>query len=102
MILAAEPRLSVAVLMGAGLQVRKNEPEIEPVNYLPHVKQPVLMVNGKYDYFIPNDPAQITFFKLLGTADKRHVVVEAPHSVPRSEYLPPVLGWLDKYFGPAR
>ena len=101
-ILAAEPRLSLAVLIGAGLQVQKNEPEIEPVNYLPHVKQPVLMVNGKYDYFIPNDPAQITFFKLLGTADKRHIVVEAPHSVPRSEYLPPVLGWLDKYFGPAR
>jgi hypothetical protein len=33
---------------------------------------------------------------------KRHVIVEAGHSVPRTEYLREVLGWLDKYFGAAR
>ena len=60
------------------------------------------MVCGRYDYFIPYEPAQTTF-RLIGTApvDKKHVVV-APHAVRRSEYLREVLGWLDKYFGPAR
>jgi len=101
-VLARERRLSLAVLMGAGLLTRKNEPEVEVANYLPRVTQPVLMVNGKYDYFIPYDPAQVTFFKWLGSKDKNQITVDAPHSVPRSDYLPPVLAWLDKYFGPAK
>jgi dienelactone hydrolase len=102
LMIAGEPRIKVAVLMGAGLVSIRYEPEVEPVNYLPRVKQPVLMVNGRYGYFIPHDPAQVTFFNLLGSTRKVHEVVDAPHSVPRSVYLPLVLGWLDKYFGPAR
>ena len=68
------------------------------------MKQPLLLVTGRYDYFIPYEPAQKTFFQLVGTPaeHKRHVVAEAPHAVPRADYLPEVLGWLDKYFGPAR
>jgi formylglycine-generating enzyme required for sulfatase activity/dienelactone hydrolase len=100
--LAREPRLKVAVLMGAGLLSRKNEPEAEPVNYLPRVTQPVLMVNGIYDYLIPRDPAQRRFFELLGSKDKQPVEINSSHAVPRADYLPPVLGWLDKYFGRAR
>ena len=102
--LALEPRLRLAVLLGAGLPAFRQDPEVEPVNFAPRVKQPLLMVTGRYDYFIPYDPAQTTFFSLIGTdpAHKKHVVVDAPHSVPRSEYLREVLGWLDKYFGPAR
>jgi formylglycine-generating enzyme required for sulfatase activity/dienelactone hydrolase len=101
-VLAGEPRLKVAALMGAGLVSIPFEPEVEPVNFLPRVRQPVLVVNGRYDYFIPLDPAQAVFFKLLGSPDKTHEIVDAPHSVPRTLYLPLVLGFLDKHFGPAR
>jgi dienelactone hydrolase len=105
LMLATEPaRIRLALLMGGGLPSLRFEPEVDAVNYLPRVKQPLLLVTGKYDYFIPYEPAQTRFFELVGTAPehKRHVAVEAPHSVPRSDYLRELLGWLDKYFGPAR
>jgi hypothetical protein len=40
----------------------------------------------------------------LGTPPehKRHVTVNSGHGVPRSDYLKEMLGFLDKYFGPAR
>jgi eukaryotic-like serine/threonine-protein kinase len=101
---AIERRLSLAAFVGGGLISARFVPEVESLNYLPRVRVPVLLLCGRYDPFYPYEASQKPFFERLGTpADhKRHVAVEAAHSVPRSEYLRELLGWLDKYFGTTR
>lgn len=92
------------MLLGVGLQMERARPEVEPVNFLPRIDIPVLMLNGKYDHFYPHGTAQKPFYQLLGTppAHKRHVVFEGGHLVPRSLYVGEMLDWLDKYIGPVR
>jgi predicted esterase len=102
--LVAEPRFKTAVLYVAGLTMERGRPEIDPVNYLPRVTLPVLMLNGKYDFFFPLELAQRPFFDLLGTpADrKKWIVYEGGHDVPRTELIKETLSWLDTYLGPVR
>ncbi|MBI2833331.1 MAG: protein kinase [Acidobacteria bacterium] len=99
--LALEPRLKVGILIGGGLPLGAEAPEVDPVNFVPRVKLPILMLNGRYDFLFPLNDSQIPFFSLLGTpaSAKRRLVVEAPHLVPRHELVRPVLDWLDGHFG---
>src|SRR5687768_805865 len=66
--LVAEPRFKAAVLHVAGLTMERGRAEVEVFNYLPRVKQPVLMLNGRYDFFFPLETSQRPFFDALGTA----------------------------------
>ena len=101
---AVEPRIKVSILYVAGLAMERGRPEVEPVNYLPRITVPVLMLNGKYDFFFPSETAQRPFFEFLGTpqADKRWISYEGGHDVPRTELIGESLGWLDRYLGPVR
>ena len=100
--LAVEPRFRTAILYVAGLTMERGGPETDPFNFLPHVTVPVLMLNGKYDFFFPLEPAQKPFFQALGTpsAEKKWVLYEGGHDVPRTELISESLAWLDKYLGP--
>ncbi len=100
---AIEPRIKVAVLYVAGLTMERPRPEVDPINYLPHIRVPVLMLNGKYDFFFPTETAQRPFYERLGTppAEKKWVVYEGGHDVPRPKLIAETLAWLDKYLGPA-
>ncbi len=100
---AIEPRIKVAVLYVAGLTMERPRPEVDPINYLPHIHVPVLMLNGKYDFFFPTETAQRPFYERLGTppAEKKWVVYEGGHDVPRPKLIGETLAWLDKYLGPA-
>ena len=102
--LAVEPRFKVAVLQDGGFFVTPPLPEMNGVNYAPRVRIPVLMINGRYDYFFPLEASQIPLFNLLGTpaADKRHTLLEASHDVSafRQVVMRETLDWLDKYLGP--
>lgn len=102
--LVAEPRFKTAVLYVAGLTMEGGRPEVDPLNYLPRVKIPVLMLNGKYDYFFPVEVAQKPFFNGLGSAteQKEWKVYEGGHDVPRTELISETLRWLDKYLGPVK
>jgi dienelactone hydrolase len=99
---ALEPRLKTAVLYVAGLQVQRGQPEVEPINFLPRITIPVLMLNGRYDHFFPVQTSQDPMFRLLGTppARKRHVIYDGGHFVPRTILFSEVLTWLDRYLGP--
>ena len=99
--LANEPRIKTAVLSVAGLKMERTRPESDPLNYLPRVKIPVLMLNGRFDHYFPLETSQKPFLAMLGTpaADKRHVVYEGGHSVPRTMFISESLVWLDKYLG---
>ena len=79
--LAVEPRISLAVLYIAGFNRQPSLPEADPVNFAPRVKVPVLMLNGRFDFFFPTATSQEPMFKLLGTPaeHKRRVVYESAH-----------------------
>jgi pimeloyl-ACP methyl ester carboxylesterase len=77
---------------------------VEPINFLPRITQPVLMLNGQYDHYFPVESSQRPMFRLLGTpADrKRQVISEGGHFVPRPQLVRETLDWLDRYLGPVR
>jgi hypothetical protein len=60
------------------------------------------MLNGRYDAFFPFATSQRSLFLLMGTPrdQKRHVVFETGHSVPRREAAREALDWLDRHLGP--
>ncbi|MBA3670713.1 MAG: protein kinase [Gemmatimonadaceae bacterium] len=101
---AVEPRLKAIVLVVAGLGMQRARPEADVLNFLPHIKAPTLMLNGKYDFFFPTESSQRPFFRLLGTAadQKKYIVYEYGHVLPRTQLISETLAWLDRYLGPVR
>lgn len=101
--LAVEDRIHAGVFVGGGLGLQDCLPEVDPFHFASQVKQPVLMVNGRYDFFFPVEATQDPLFKLLGAPakDKRHVVLEAGHVPPNDVLTREVLDWLDRTLGPA-
>ncbi len=100
--MAVEPRLKMGILVVAGLNFQRALPEVDEVHYAPRVKIPVLMLNGKYDFFFPYETSQLPFFELLGTprARKKLVVHETSHSFPGTDLARESLAWLDEHLGP--
>jgi formylglycine-generating enzyme required for sulfatase activity/dienelactone hydrolase len=96
---AVEPRIKVNVLYVAGLAFDRARPEVDPVNFLPRIRVPTLMLNGKYDFFFPVQSSQVPMFRLLGTPSdqKRHVVEDGSHFVARTRLIQETLAWLDQY-----
>ena len=101
---AVEPRVKASILYVAGLTMERGRPEVEPINHLPRITTPVLMLNGRYDFFFPTETAQKPFYGFLGTSapDKKWLVYEGGHDVPRTELIKESLAWLDRYLGPVR
>jgi dienelactone hydrolase len=96
---AVEPRIRASVLYVAGLGFERVRPEVDPVNYLPRVRIPTLMLNGRYDFFFPVETSQVPMYRLLGTPpdQKRYVVEDGSHFVARTRLIQETLTWLDKY-----
>ncbi|HEY5771951.1 MAG TPA: hypothetical protein VIS75_04950, partial [Chitinophagaceae bacterium] len=82
----------------------KTLPEVDPLNFFPRVKIPVLMLNGKNDTFFPLETSQKPMFRLIGTPDKdkKIILFEGGHLVPKSELMKESLSWYDKYLGPVK
>ncbi len=101
MTLAFESRFKTAVLADGGCESGKALPEVNPINFAPNIKMPVLMINGRYDFIIPFETCQQPFFRLLGTpaADKRQVLLESGHGLPYTPWFKETLDWFDHYLG---
>jgi eukaryotic-like serine/threonine-protein kinase len=101
---AVEKRIKVVVLNVGGMEMQKALPEVDQINYLPRVTQPVLMLNGRYDPYFPVESSQKPMFHLLGTTEnqKKMVVYDAGHLVPPTEFIKETLSWFDTYLGPVR
>jgi eukaryotic-like serine/threonine-protein kinase len=101
---AVEKRLKVIVLNVGGMEMEKTLPEVDQINYLPRITQPILMLNGKYDMFFPVETSEKPMFALLGTApeDKKNIIYESGHLVPRTDFMRETLNWYDKYLGPVK
>jgi dipeptidyl aminopeptidase/acylaminoacyl peptidase len=92
------------ILVAGGLEPQHARAEAEPLNFVPRITAPTLMLNGRYDFFFPVETAQIPLYNLLKMPEplKRKVVFESGHSVPRVESAKEILDWLDGHLGPAR
>ena len=101
---AVENRIKVAVLLSGGFDFEKKLPEVDEINFAPRVKVPTLMVNGRYDHFLPLETSQNVMYRFLGTPekDKRHAVLNGGHMPQYDEIAKEVLDWLDKYQGPVK
>lgn len=84
---AVEPRLKACVLALGGLDFQRSLPEVDTINFVSRVKQPVLMLNGRYDFFFPVESAQEPFFRMLGSRkdQKKHLLYDSGHNIPRNE-----------------
>jgi predicted esterase len=95
MVLAAEDRFGVAVLIAGGLHRGMTAP------WAHRVTTPVLLLCGRYDSTFPVESTQKPFMALLGTPEehKRHVIYEeAGHlPLPRGPMIKETLDWLDRY-----
>ena len=100
--LAVEPRLSLGILYMGCFYLQPSLPESDTVNFAPRVKVPILMLNGRFDYFCPPATSQEPLFKLLGTRaeDKAWRRYDAAHNIPRNEMMKEVVNWMDRYWGP--
>jgi len=102
-VLAVEERINLGILHLFGLSAAKRHrfKELDQIDYIPHVKIPMLMLGGRYDNNATMEWQQ-AFYDFLGTpeSDKKWMVYETTHWIPRKDYVNESLNWLDKYFGP--
>ena len=100
--MAVDERCRTAVFLIGGLVNEPYPSEVDPLNFASHVHIPVLMLNGRYDFTYPPQTCQLPLFRLLGVreSDKRHVLLDTAHFLPRNPMIKEVLDWLDRYLGP--
>ncbi|MGZ8558845.1 MAG: SUMF1/EgtB/PvdO family nonheme iron enzyme [Chitinophagaceae bacterium] len=98
---ALEKRIKTVVLNVGGMGMTRSLPEVDQLNFLPRITQPVLMLNGKHDMFFPVETSQKPMFDLLGTPkeNKKIIIYESGHLVPRTDFVKETLLWFDKYLG---
>jgi len=60
--------------------------------------------SAMFPIVLPEEGTQIPMFRLLGTPDaqKRRVVYDTGHNIPRPDLIRESLDWLDTHLGPVR
>jgi dienelactone hydrolase len=99
-----EPRFKACILVLGGIPYWEiPRPEHDPINYIPRIKIPVLMISGRHDPLFPLEISVKPMFELLGTPeeDKYHIVVlEGQHGGWDGQKTDiEALKFLDKYLG---
>src|SRR5688500_4349724 len=99
--LSVERRFKAAVLQIPGLNFAPRRKEVDEFNYLPRVRVPTLVLNGRYDDVFPLQTAAVPFVAHLGVPaeHKRHRFYPTQHCLPRDEMIRETLDWLDRYLG---
>jgi eukaryotic-like serine/threonine-protein kinase len=103
-VVGAEPRFRIALFRNGGLTGFRTAAEVDPFHYLPRIRVPVLMLNGRFDSLFPLDTSQLPLLRMLGTPDnlKKHVLLERSHSRANvNAEIRETLDWLDRHLGPA-
>nr|MBA2260666.1 SUMF1/EgtB/PvdO family nonheme iron enzyme [Acidobacteriota bacterium] len=100
---AMEPRIKVAVFAAGGLRFTR-APEMQTANFMPRVKVPVLLINGRDDFSV-SEAAQKRFHELLGTPPehKKSIRLDGGHMPSDMHgFFREILNWYDKYLGPVK
>jgi hypothetical protein len=98
----AEPRFKAAVFVAGGYQPLAWLPEIDSRRFAPHVKMPVLMINGSYDTVFSVKSSQLPMFRHLGSADKQHKFLPSGHVIPADQGVMIADEWLKSRLGSDR
>jgi len=96
---AVEPRIKAVALMVGGMQMNRSLPEVDQINFLPRVHQPILMMNGIHDMFFPVETSQKPMYEMLGSKIKEMKTYNEGHLVPRQDLIKETLKWYDQYLG---
>ncbi|MGB6864112.1 MAG: dienelactone hydrolase family protein, partial [Candidatus Aminicenantaceae bacterium] len=98
-----DERIKVSILFLGGILggFDGRIPELALVTYLPRVKIPTLMLNGRYDLLLRYEERVKPMFDLLGTPEKKLKLYDVDHTIPKNELIKEVLAWLDRYLGQA-
>jgi len=101
-ILASEERINLGILelFGVASLEKYRFKEFDQIDYIPHVKIPMLLLGGRYDPDYTMEQQQ-AFYDFLGTpkSDTRWMVYETTHWIPRKDLINESLSWLNKYYG---
>ena len=100
---ALDPRFRTVVFIGGGIdeRMRPTLPEADNVNFAPYIKQPKLLVNGKYDEEHTWFTRGLPLYNLL-REPKKLALLDGGH-VPSIELRSPVIKkWLDDTLGPVK
>ena len=96
---AVETRIKAVVLMVGGMEMNRSLPEVDQINFLPRVQQPILMLNGLHDMFFAVETSQKPMYTLLGSKIKEAKKYNEGHLVPRQDLIKETLKWYDQYLG---
>jgi serine/threonine protein kinase len=104
---AVDERVRASILLAGGILPHTDlaaRPEVDPWNYVSRVRQPTLMINGRYDTNFRLDESILPTFDALGTPDedKALKLYDTDHIPPRPDFIRETLAWLDEYLGPVR
>ncbi len=96
---AVDPRIKTNIFYAGGLN-RMGRPESDMAYFLPRVKVPTLMINGRFDSLFGLE-AILTMYDLLGTneEEKRLILFESDHLAPMADVISETNLWLDQHFG---
>jgi pimeloyl-ACP methyl ester carboxylesterase len=101
-----EQRLKAVVIISSGLFFSRLQlPEADPLNFLPRLRVPTVVVGGRYDFIFPLETSMGPMFRLLGAPekDKRLVLYDAGHVPPDDKIvIKETLDWFDRYLGPVK
>ncbi len=99
-----EPRFKVAIALVGGFSRDRTLAEVDDISYVHRLTVPLLMLNGTLDPGRPIEERVRPFYDLAGTdpADKKLVLDDGGHFVPRATLVRESLDWLDRYLGVTR
>ncbi|MFB0553400.1 MAG: SUMF1/EgtB/PvdO family nonheme iron enzyme [Phycisphaerae bacterium] len=101
--LAVEERIGSGILLLGGFPAWKLDPAVDPINFAPRVKVPVLIISGEVDSLFPIETSARPMHDFLGSADKELKTYDGGHDifVPFGQQIKgDVLDWMDRYLGP--
>ncbi len=97
---AIENRYRSVIFMAGGISPsgRQKLPEVNPINFVPYIKPPKLLLNGRYDEAFPLETEARPLYKLL-REPKQFSLVDAGHVPPLEKRVPIINKWLDETLG---
>ena len=100
---AVETRYRSVVLVGAALYQADTRllPEINPINLVPYIRAPKLVLQGRYDEDSRLKTQAEPLHKLL-TEPKRILLYDGGHAPAPEFYVPAINDWLNETMGPVK
>jgi eukaryotic-like serine/threonine-protein kinase len=96
---AVDQRIKTNIFYAGGLGP-VNRPESNMAYFLPRIKIPTLMINGRFDSIFGSDGI-LNMYKLIGTPKpyKKLILFDSDHLAPQEDLIRETLAWLDQEFG---